>query len=182
VRIRIDDIKEEPIELESEELPEAYPVLVEAALEEGCSFVAPLQTRLRVFRVDEMIEVEGSVESRVRLSCSRCLAEYEEPLVGRFALTYVREIPEIKDENDDEEVELSAEEMGLTLFHGEEIDLGEAIAEQVLMALPMHPLCQEECRGLCPQCGKNLNEGSCNCEQPVFSSKFAVLKNLKLEK
>jgi uncharacterized protein len=103
-------------------------------------------------------------------------------LSGRFALTFVRELPKVTDEAGDEEVELNAEEMGLILFHGEEIDLGEAIAEQVIMALPMHPLCQEECRGLCPQCGTNLNETDCGCERPAFNVKFAALKNIKMDK
>lgn len=182
LRIRIDDIKEEPLVLESEEATESFSALAEAAAEEGLTFVAPLQTRLRVVRVGEMVEVEGTVESRVRLSCSRCLAEFDEPLVGRFALTYTRQMPEVTDEAGGEEVELTAEEMGLTLFHGEEIDLGEAIAEQVIMALPMRPLCREECRGLCPQCGANLNEADCGCERPVINVKFAALKDLKLEK
>lgn len=182
LRIRIDDIKDEPLELESEEAPESFPVLAEAAEAEGCFFVAPLQTRLRVVRVGEMVEVEGTVQSRVRLSCSRCLTEFEEPLVGHFALTYARQMPAVTDEAGGEEVELTAEEMGLTLFHGEEIDLGEAVAEQVIMALPMRPLCSEMCRGLCPQCGANLNEVDCGCEQPVFNVKFAALKDIKLEK
>lgn len=182
VRIRIDEIKDEGLDLESEEAPESYPVLAEAAAEEGATFVAPLQTQLRVVRVGELVEVEGTVQSRVRLSCSRCLTEFEGPLVGRFALTYAREMPAVTDEAGGEEVELSAEEMGLTLFHGEEIDLGEAIAEQVIMALPMRPLCREECRGLCPQCGANLNDVDCGCERPVFNVKFAALKELKVEK
>lgn len=182
MRIRIDNIKDEPLELESEEAPETVPALAETAAEEGCTFVAPLQTRLRVIRVGEMVEVEGTVESQVRLACGRCLAEYDEPLLGRFALTYVREMPEVTGEDDGEEVELSAEDMGLTLFHGDEIDLGEAIAEQVIMALPMRPLCREDCRGLCPQCGASLNEGDCGCELPVFNPKFAALKELKPDK
>jgi uncharacterized protein len=182
MRIRVDDIKDEGLDLETDETPAAFPTVTEAAEAEGCTFVAPLQTRLRVIRVGEMVEVEGTVESRIRLSCSRCLAEHDEPLVAGFALTYARQMPEVTDEAGEEEVELSAEEMGLTLFHGDEIDLGEAIAEQVIMALPMRPLCREECRGLCPLCGTNLNEGDCGCERPVFNAKFAALKKFKPEK
>lgn len=182
MQIRVDDIKEEPLEVAAEEALDTYPVLTEAAAEEGFTFLSPIATNLRIFRVDEMLEVEGTVQSRIRLSCSRCLAEFEEPLHNSFTLTFARELPEVADESGDEGIELSAEEMGLTLFHGDQIDLGEAIAEQVLMALPMRPLCRPECPGLCPQCGINLNEGSCSCEQPVFNSKFAALQKLKLDK
>ena len=180
--IRIEEIKDEGLDLESEEAPEDFPSLAEVVEAGECVFVAPLQTRLRVVRVGEMVEVEGTVESRIRHSCSRCLMEFEEPLASRFALTYAREMPEVMEDASGEEVELSAEEMGLILFHGEEVDLGEAIAEQVVMALPMRPLCREECRGLCPQCGANLNEVDCGCERPVFNAKFAALKDIKLEK
>jgi len=182
LRVRIEDIKEEGLDLASEEAVESLPGLVEAAAEEDCVFVAPLRTQLRVIRVGDMVEIEGSVESRLRFSCGRCLGEFEEPLLSRFALTYARELPEVVDEAEGGEVELSAEEMGLSLFHGDEIDLAEAIAEQVVMALPMRPLCQENCRGLCPECGANLNEIDCGCVRPTFNAKFAALKDLKLEK
>jgi len=182
LRIRIEEIKEEGLALETEEAPEGFPAVAEIVEAGDCVFLSPLHTRLRLVRVGEMVEVEGSVESIVRLGCGRCLVDFEYPLVGRFALTFAHELPEITDEEGSEEVELSAEEMGLILFHGDEIDLGEAIAEQVIMALPMRPLCREECRGLCPQCGANLNETDCGCEKPVFNSKFAALKDLKLDK
>lgn len=180
--IRIEEIKEEGLNLDTTEEVEDFTQLKEIATSGECTFVAPLRTQLRAVRVGEMVEVEGTVETQIRLACSRCLKEYETPLSGRFALTFTRQAPQVTDESGEEEVELSAEEMGLVLFHGEELDLGEQIAEQVIMALPMRPLCREECRGLCPQCGVDRNAGECGCEQQEFSIKFAALKNFKAEK
>jgi len=179
--IRIDDIKDGGLSLDFEELPEAFPGLMEIVADGDGVFLAPLKTSLRAVHVRDMVEVEGQVETVIRLSCSRCLESYDTSLVAPFALTYTRELPEVEAESD-EEVEISAEEMGLILFEGEEIDLREALQEQVLMALPFRPLCREECKGLCPQCGANLNDGDCGCGQPDFNIKFAALKNFKVKK
>lgn len=181
MRIRIDDIKDEGLTLEFAEEPAAFPELAEISSAGDCEFTAPLKTRLRVFRVRGMIEVEGEVETTLRQSCSRCLEEYEEALTASFALTYTREIPEVTDDSGDE-VEISAEEMGLIHFEGEEIDLRGAVQEQVVMALPLRPLCRQECKGLCPQCGANLNEEDCGCGSPDFNIKFAALKGFKVDK
>ena len=81
-----------------------------------------------------------------------------------------------------EEVELSAEEMGLIPFAGEEIDLREALQEQFIMALPQRALCREACKGLCPHCGADLNRVSCGCEPPAFNSRFDALKSFKADK
>jgi uncharacterized protein len=181
MRIRIDDIKDEGLTLDFAEEATAFPELAEVSAAGDCEFTAPVKTRLRAFQVRGMVEVEGQVETTLRQSCSRCLEEYEETLSAPFALTYTRELPEVEEDSGDE-VEISAEEMGLILFEGEEIDLREAVQEQVIMGLPLQPLCRRECKGLCPQCGANLNEGECGCGSPDFSIKFAALKGFKVDK
>ena len=60
-----------------------------------------------------------------------------------------------------------------------QLDLREAIRQNLLLALPMQPLCKETCAGLCPQCGKNLNEGSCNCQPPIDERLSALADLLK---
>jgi uncharacterized protein len=83
---------------------------------------------------------------------------------------------------DEQEIELKVEEIGLMYFKGEEINLHQGIQEQVVMAFPLQPLCDENCKGLCPQCGSDLNRGDCACARGSGSNPFAALKNLKLEK
>lgn len=182
MRIRIEDIKDEGLYLEFEEEVEAFPILEEMTKAAECEFLAPIRTYLRAFRVRNMIEVEGKVETLVRLTCSRCLKEFESTLKNRFALTYTHELPEVGEESGKEGVELSAEEMGLIVFHGEEIDLQDGIQEQVVMAFPQRPLCAEACKGLCPQCGADLNEGDCGCTRASFNDRFAALKDFKVRK
>jgi uncharacterized protein len=89
----------------------------------------------------------------------------------------------VVEDPDAEEIELTADDLGLISFEGDEIDLVDGIQEQVIMALPFKPLCREGCRGLCPQCGADLNLGDCACsEPPVLEGKFSILKNFKVEK
>ena len=179
--IRVEDIKEEGLVLDWEEPSENFPALDELNMAGECVLPATLRVHLRALKVREMVEVEGTVETEARIPCSRCLKEFTEPLSTRFALTFTGNLPEVGDEEEGE-VELSAEEMGLTLFHGDEIDMREAIAEQVIMALPLRPLCSEGCKGLCQFCGADLNAGNCGCHPSPFNAKFGALKGFKAEK
>ncbi|MCK7469944.1 MAG: DUF177 domain-containing protein [Desulfomicrobium escambiense] len=102
----------------------------------------------------------GDPDTAVRLSCGRCLAEFIGPLATDFALTYAREAPaEAGRRAEPETHEVEAEEAGLIYFRGEEIDLTDGIQEQVILALPLRPLCREDCKGLCAACGADLNQG-----------------------
>ena len=71
--------------------------------------------------------------------------------------------------------------MGLILIEDESIDLTEVLQDHVIMSLPVRPLCRDNCSGLCPHCGANRNEGDCGCEEPVFDTRFAALKDLKID-
>ncbi len=180
--LRIEQIKEQGLTLEFEEKPEVYPVLSEMINQGECEFMAPLKTVLRASRIDDMIGVKGTINTLVRLPCARCLKEYETLLESRFDLTYVRRLPGFQEDEQPDEVELSAAEMGLIYFEGEDINLQDGIQEQVILALPVRALCSENCKGLCADCGKDLNAGDCGCNRQPLDDRFAVLKNLKLSK
>ena len=81
----------------------------------------------------------------------------------------------------DDEIELSAEEASVSLYDGEELDVSELLAEQFELAIPLVPLCKEQCRGLCPTCGADLNAGPCACAPSHLPSPFEKLRGLKLE-
>ncbi|MBW2428657.1 MAG: DUF177 domain-containing protein [Deltaproteobacteria bacterium] len=178
--IRIEQIKEDGLALEFEEKPQIFPVLSEMINQGECEFVAPIKTALKASRIGDMIELTGEINTVLRLPCGRCLKEYETPLKSRFELTYVRRIPGACEDEEQEEVEISAAEMGLIYFQGEEINLQNGIQEQVILAFPIKALCRENCKGLCASCGNDLNEGDCSCDRQAPTSKFAALKNLKL--
>ncbi len=179
--IRIEQIEEEGLTLEFEEKPEIFPVRSEMINQGVSKFVAPIKTALRAIRIGDMIEVKGEINTLIRLPCGRCLKAYETPLNSRFDLTYMRRIPDAQEDEEQEEVEISAEEMGLSFFQGEEINLQNGIQEQVVLAFPIKALCRENCKGLCSSCGNDLNKGDCGCDRLLPDGRFAALKNLKLD-
>lgn len=179
--ICIDDIKDQGLSIVFEEKPQKFPVLDDISHTADCVFHAPLKFNVRAIRVKEMVKIEGRLETTIRLTCSRCLELFESPLKTKFVLTYAQEQPETTQNAGGGGIELSAEEAGLITFTGTEIDLTEALQEQVVMSIPMRPLCAETCKGLCSRCGANLNDGDCGCRKNSLSTKFAVLKNLKLD-
>ncbi len=142
-----------------------------------CVFLSPLVTSFKAIRIRDMVEVKGRVCFSVRLNCSRCLNEFETVLKNDFAVAFVREIPE--SEKTAGEIALKDEDMGLIAFFGDQIDLHEAVQEQAVMAFPIQFLCRPDCRGLCPKCGSDLNQGDCACEKSTGHPAFSVLKNFK---
>src|ERR671919_630513 len=79
----------------------------------------------------------------------------------------------------DEESEVREEDLETSFYRNEQIDLNELLREQFYLALPMKPLCRDECKGLCPQCGTNLNTGTCDCGPGWEDPRLAALKQLK---
>ena len=178
--IHIDQLIDTELRLEFEEKPESFPVLAEMIKNKEVDFSAPIKTRLRVFRIGDFIEAEGVFETAIQQVCGRCLKDYKLQLASEFALTYTPENLRNKEDLSRDEIELSPEDAGLITFGGDRIDLREGVQEQVVMALPARPLCREECKGLCPQCGANLNNGDCGCDHVPTNTQFSALKNLKL--
>lgn len=122
----------------------------------------PLQVRGVATSLGDDVYVEASVRGSVRLTCSRCLAPFEKPIdlscEGKFVED--AEAPGAEGEN----------EVDVFSLEGTFCDLDEMILHEVALSLPMKPLCKEDCKGLCPTCGRNLNEGDCDCPKPEESS------------
>ena len=177
MKILLDHVKKKQVDL-SEELPAShYPNL--AAMEQAgeCTFTEPVRAQISAIWEYGHVRASGHVESAVQLTCSRCLAEYPLTVSSDFTIFYT----ESKGEELDEEVELSDEELISATYTGEEIDLDPEIAEQVMLEVPYKPLCSESCRGLCPQCGADLNQGECGCDRGPVNLKMAALKKLKID-
>ncbi len=182
MRVHIDDLNENGLSLEFEENADSFPALQEIAAKNECAFLTSLSIRILLRPIGDLFEVVGSFDTRIRLTCSRCLETYEAPLTSEFNLTYIRQLPETADPALHEEIDLQAEEIGMIQFQGNEIDLRNAIQEEVVMVLPMRTLCRADCKGLCPHCGADLNQGGCGCERPFVNPQFAVLKGMKIDK
>jgi len=178
--IGLDTIRDEGLLLTGEVDSDLRTELVARINDPQIQFVGPINYQLRLVRAHDMVEVDASIDAEIELSCGYCLKRFIEPLSESFSLTFATRLPSVVDEFDEEGVELSAEEMGIDLLEGDELNLAEPLLENILVAMPLHPLCNDDCKGLCPNCGIDRNVGTCQCAQPQFDTRFAALKNLKL--
>jgi len=120
------------------------------------------------------IRLVGKLSTRVESSCARCLEPVARVVDREFDLLYR---PEGIDGGEEERAVNEAEtEIGY--YKGEGLLLEDALREQMLLALPMRVVCSENCKGLCPQCGKNLNVETCSCAPPA-DSRWQALNGLK---
>jgi len=175
-----DDIKQGGLSLEHQEDSGALPELMALAEGEECEFLAPLAIKVQIYPAGDLLEVIGGFTTTVEVNCSRCLSRFPLKLEADFELSLARELPQVTDE-DGSEVELSADEMGLVLVPSEDIDLLPYLVEQVIMAYPYRPLCQETCKGVCATCGTDLNQQDCQCRPENTLNKFAALKDFKVK-
>jgi uncharacterized protein len=120
--------------------------------------------------------IKGSFTALIDTCCSRCLENTKLSIGSDFAYTLIPARAETS-----EDLELKPEELEICYYQGDFIDLGPVICEQIILQMPIKALCNEECKGLCPQCGANLNTSSCNCSSNIIDSRLAVLKNIKIK-
>jgi uncharacterized protein len=111
------------------------------------------------------VHVRGRLDAAVEIDCARCLERYGVELGQELDLFYLPRAAE-QPEAQEEEVELSDRDVVVGYYEGERLDLGEVVREQLILGLPLKPLCREDCRGLCRTCGTNLNTGTCGCPPP----------------
>jgi uncharacterized protein len=132
--------------------------------------------RVRLMRTNHGVLVQGSLEGETQVACSRCLAPVPVALDVQVEEVFMPTIDmatgrSIKPEEEDEALWIDEHHI---------LDLSEVLRQDVLLELPPHVLCKEDCRGLCPECGTNLNEASCECKpdiDPRWSSLTDLLKN-----
>ena len=134
----------------------------------------PLEYDLEVHRQGKQVRVEGSVAATALARCSRCARRYPLAVERRFTAIYEA----AAQSGGGKATELDEDALALDYYEGDAIDGRTLLAEQVLLALPMKLTCAEDCRGLCPRCGANLNETDCNCEKDV-DPRLASLKALR---
>jgi uncharacterized protein len=179
VRLELKHIKGGALEQEYSCSLMEFPDLIEIAEDGGPKFSEPLVFHLRFQRSGQFVEVDVRLDAVVDLQCGRCLQRFERSLSESFALTFV---PQLKQCETEDEVELEADELGLIPYEDEILELQEALQEQLLMAVPISPLCKTSCQGLCPVCGTNLNAEKCDCVRKPFNNKFVVLDKIDFKK
>ncbi len=118
-----------------------------------------VQGEVRLMRIDRGILVKGTLHTEVEITCSRCLSSFNCPVV----LNIEEEYFPVTDVISGTWLPLPEETGCFTIDEHHILDLTEAVRQYELLATPMKPLCSENCAGLCPYCGHNLNQGACDC-------------------
>ena len=139
-------------------------------------FTEPLQVHVLYCRVELDLFFDGEVSGKGRGTCGRCLESYPLDVTQEFSLVLTPATPLTG------EIELAPGDLTQSFYEGNEIDLTPLMFEQILIALPTRPLCGEECRGLCPQCGINRNSGQCACVVESGDPRWSALRNLKIDR
>ena len=147
------------IDLKSETAKVKNTVRVEAELKKGIA-----QT-----------DVKGRIFTDLEIECSRCLELVEQRFEIPFSAAFVT--PENYTEA--KEAELKSDDLDVSIFEGDRIDLTELVREQILLVVPTQVFCREDCKGLCEKCAANRNLIDCNCEEKEIDPRWAALQNLK---
>ncbi len=175
MKLRIHDIEEVAKEFDYDESTASLnDVLVHG---EVCdyAFAAPASVHLEYYRAGQELFFQGHISGSVVGQCARCVEEYEFPLEKDFSLVLVPK------RDGAAEAPPEDEDLDLSYYEGEEVDLSPLVQEQIILALPTRPLCRESCQGLCPQCGANLNVQTCTCTTAAEDPRLAVLRNLRVK-
>jgi uncharacterized protein len=141
------------------------------------SVLSPPRARWQLRLLGEMVQARGEYRTRLGLVCSRCLRETPLDLAGELDLAF-RPLQPVED---GEEVQLGEDELEVTFYQGGEVDLGQALIDELNPVLPMAPMCRADCPGLCPACGKHLGEGPCGCRPKQTDPRWAKLAKLELK-
>jgi uncharacterized protein len=136
----------------------------------------PVAVGFRLERSGRDIRVEMKVTTVASLTCARCLKLFPFSVFaqGRFTLCRTTQAEPGK-----RELELSIEDLESGTFEGDEVDLSALIYEQIVLSLPMKPLCHEGCKGLCPRCGTDQNEESCACVSSSPDPRWETLRRFR---
>jgi len=151
----------------------------ESESEKGMDFsLKPTTVSGLATRVGDTVTLGLKVQTSIEIQCGRCLEPLIIPVNSEFKYT-LTPAPETIEEH---EIELSVDEVNLGYYQEDEIDLEPIVLEQIVLQIPIKPLCREECKGLCPRCGADLNVESCDCRADSGDLRFSVLKNFKVKK
>ena len=162
MKVLISEIPDEGIDVAGEETVESDTI------------ISPIKARLKIMKIGSEIIVKGEVAADIKLQCSRCVSDFNSVFSVPVDVVY-HPLDELKGE---ERHEIPSGELNMDFYSGDEMDITTLMKEQILLNIPMKPLCKDSCRGICRTCGKNLNEGDCSCPPTETDSRFDILKKI----
>ena len=137
----------------------------------------PVQVQIKIYPAGDKYVLDGALSGGIQVLCDRCLESYHREMKTSFRVFLALPLPQAEEDD----MELAEEDLDVDFIRGDEIDLDEIIHEQIYLTIPMKSLCREDCLGLCPECGVNLNRGDCPCDRNQGHPAFMKLKNLRIE-
>ena len=176
--IEIQELEQHPIDFQEEISPGVLD------LGEDLQQVGLLNTAGRAQLVEEQhgkhqivkdIRIDGSLDTQVELPCARCLELVVQDVKHKFDLLY----RPLGADAGRAELSVTSAEAEVSYYQGEGLLLEDVLQEQVLLALPLKAICRDDCRGLCPHCGKNLNVEQCDCAEPADDPRWQALKDIR---
>ena len=176
MKIPVDDITESAREVRFFENIGGLNALYKNSECRDFGFPPFLEVDLVYYRSGQEIFFKGSFGGTLEGTCSRCLRNYSFSLGKDFDFVLSSD----PSEQGGKVGELDREDLGLSYYSTEEIDLAPLIKEQVMLALPTRPLCHENCRGLCSSCGIDLNQETCACSSSAADPRMAIFRTLKV--
>lgn len=139
------------------------------------------KVHIDLLRTEGNVDARGEIDADYHPACVRCLKNFKVHLSVPFHLVlaplYESDRQPKLEEKD--EVELVMEDLDFAYYEGDRFNLGNVLREQIILAIPMQPLCDTDCKGLCQHCGNDLNKGPCNCQEEHQDPRWAPLKVFK---
>jgi uncharacterized protein len=143
--------------------------------DEDYRVAAPVELAMIVEKAGaDTFRVSGRATTRLEMACGRCLEPFAFPVDAAFELRYVPHASNVGEG----EREIAEEDLATAYYRDGHLDVTDLLREQFLLALPMKPLCEAACRGLCSECGANLNRVACDCTPKWEDPRLAALKGL----
>lgn len=134
----------------------------------------PVQGFLKIDKVAPEVFVTGAVSGDIEQQCSRCLKDFTITIKSQINFVYHPAEEIIKEEHH----ELKDDELDTAFYKNDILDTDDLFREQLILDIPMKPLCSADCKGICPKCGADLNATTCNCITSEIDPRLAVLKQL----
>ncbi len=164
MKIIVSEIPEEGIELD----------LTEDIRDDVIRIASPVHASLKIEKRASEVLVTGEISGEVKLQCSRCLKNFSVNIKSPVEVVYHPADAVGRDEN----YELQSDELDMGFYRNDTLDTDELLKEQLLLNVPMKPLCSPECKGICPKCGTDLNAAQCNCGFSEIDPRLKVLEQL----
>ncbi|MFY9269940.1 MAG: DUF177 domain-containing protein [Candidatus Manganitrophaceae bacterium] len=143
--------------------------------EKGFKIDGPVDVSAKAIKHNgDKVYLRGMLTAEVASECGRCLKQFKTKIESDFHAEYLPR----HGVSSEMEKELSQGDLAFHIYEDDTIDIDQEVEEQLILSIPMRPLCREECRGLCPQCGEDLNLKQCACPQETIDPRWSTLKEL----